>query len=225
MRVGETSGRRYTSNIAMLDLYTWRTPNGKKVPILLAELGWSYELHLVNLALNDQKKPEFLAINPNGKIPALVDTEGANAEIVVVFESGAILQYLATKAGKLLPTEEPGRAEVLSWVYWQVGGPGPFFGQMLAFGAHEPRNAEAFEKFVRESKRLVGVLDARLRDREWVAGAYSIADIINYPWFAEVADRQPHVLDGATAVRQWMNRMAARPAVQTGMNFAQEGQS
>lgn len=205
---------------AMLDLYTWHTPNGKKVPILLAELGWSYELHLVNLAENDQKKPEYLAINPNGKIPALVDTEGAHGELVVVFESGAILQYLATKAGQLLPRDEPGRAEVLSWVYWQVGGPGPFFGQMIAFGGQEPRNVAAFEKFVGESKRLVGVLDARLRDREWVAGAYSIADIINYPWFAAVAESQPHVLDGAAAVRQWMSRMAARPAVQTGMGFA-----
>jgi GST-like protein len=216
---GETRRHVTTSEQSMLDLYTWHTPNGKKAPILLAELGWSYELHLVNLAENDQKKPAYLAINPNGKIPALVDTEGAHAELVVVFESGAILQYLATKAGRFLPKEEPGRAEVLSWVYWQVGGPGPFFGQMIAFGRQEPRNVAAFDKFVAESKRLVGVLDARLRDRQWVAGDYSIADIINYPWFAAAAEFHPEVLDGAEAVRGWMSRMASRPAVRQGMDF------
>ena len=208
-----------TSHRAMLDLYTWYTPNGKKVPILLAELGWSYDLHLVNLGANDQKKPAYLAINPNGKIPALVDTEGANAELVVVFESGAILQYLANKAGKFLPKEEPGRSEVLSWLYWQVGGPGPFFGQMMAFGRQEPRDEGAFEMFFGESKRLVGVLDARLRDRQWIAGEYSIADIASYPWFAAAADLHPQVLEGADAVRKWMTRMEGRPAVQTGMSF------
>ena len=136
-----------------------------------------------------------------------------------MFESGAILQYLANKAGRFLPKEEPGRAEVLSWVYWQVGGPGPFFGQMIAFGRQEPRNVAAFEKFFGESKRLVGVLDAQLGDREWVAGTYSIADIINYPWFAAVAELQPKVLEGADAVGQWMGRMEARPAVKQGMDF------
>src|SRR5579859_6717040 len=118
----------------MLDLYSWHTPNGKKAPILLAELGWPYELHLVNIGENEQKRREYLAINPNGKIPALVDTEGEDGKLVVVFESGAILEYLADKARRFLPREQPGRAEVLSWMYWQVGGPGPFFGQLLSFG-------------------------------------------------------------------------------------------
>ena len=173
-----------TSDRAMLDLYTWHTPKRgkKKVPILLAELGWPYDLHLVNLGANDQKKPAYLAINPNGKFGPGANTEGANGELVVVFESGAILQYLANKAGKFLPKEEPGRSEVLSWVYWQVGGPGPFFGQMIAFGQQQPRDVGAFEKFFVESKRLAGVLDVRLRDRHWVAGDYSIADIASYPW-------------------------------------------
>src|SRR5579859_3404781 len=108
----------------MLDLYSWHTPNGKKAPILLAELDWPYETHLVNLGRNEQKRREYLAINPNGKIPALVDTEG-DGGLVVVFESGAILQYLAEKSGKFLPREQPARAEVLSWLYWQIGGPGP----------------------------------------------------------------------------------------------------
>jgi GST-like protein len=208
----------------MLDLYTWRTPNGKKAPILLAELGWPFELHLVNLGQGDQKKAEYLAINPNGKIPALVDTEGPNGELVVVFESGAILEYLADKAGRLLPQDQPGRAEVLSWVYWGVGGPGPFFSQLLAFAGEERRNDQAFEKFFRESRRLVQVLDGRLRDREWVAGPYSIADIMNYPWFAAVAEHQPDALEGAGAaqVRRWIDAMAARPAVKKGMDVGSE---
>ncbi len=105
----------------MLDLYTWHTPNGKKPPILLAELDWPYDLHLVNLGQNEQKQPEYLRINPNGKIPALVDTERSDGGLVTVFESGAILQYLAEKAGRFLPSDQPGRSEVLSWVYWQVG--------------------------------------------------------------------------------------------------------
>jgi GST-like protein len=203
----------------MLDLYVWHTPNGKKAPILLAELDWPFELHLVNLGQGEQNKPAYLAINPNGKIPALVDVSGKDGELVVVFESGAILQYLAEKAGRFLPTAQPGRSEVLSWVYWQVGGPGPFFGQLLAFARQEPRNQAAFEKFFSESKRLVGVLDGRLRDREWVAGEYSIADMMNYPWFAAVDEGQAGVLEGASNVRRWMNAMAARPAVKKGMNF------
>jgi GST-like protein len=203
----------------MLDLYAWHTPNGKKAPILLAELDWPYELHLVNLGQGEQNQPAYLAINPNGKIPALVDVGGKDSELVVVFESGAILQYLADKAGRFLPTTQPGRSEVLSWVYWQVGGPGPFFGQLLAFARQEPRNQSAFEKFFGESKRLVGVLDGHLRDREWVAGEYSIADMMNYPWFAAVDEAQADVLEGAGNVRRWMNAMAARPAVKKGMNF------
>jgi GST-like protein len=206
----------------MLDLYTWRTPNGKKAPILLAELGWPFDLHLVNLGQGDQRKPEYLAINPNGKIPALIDTEGVNSELVVVFESGAILEYLADKAGRFLPKEQPGRAEVLSWTYWGVGGPTPFFSQLLGFAAQQPRNTEAFDKFFRESQRLVRVLDGRLRDREWVAGPYSIADIMNYPWFAAVAEHLPDVLEGADHVKRWIAAMAARPAVQKGMGVGSE---
>ncbi|HSY42149.1 MAG TPA: glutathione S-transferase N-terminal domain-containing protein [Polyangia bacterium] len=206
----------------MLDLYTWRTPNGMKAPILLAELGWPFDLHLVNLGQGDQRKPEYLAINPNGKIPALIDTEGDNSELVVVFESGAILEYLADKAGRFLPKEQPGRAEVLSWTYWQVGGPAPYFSQLLTFAREEPRNNPAFARFFAESQRLVRVLDGRLADREWVAGAYSIADIMNYPWFAAVAENLPEVLEGADHVKRWIAAMAARPAVQKGMSIGSE---
>jgi GST-like protein len=203
----------------MLDLYTWPTPNGKKVPILLNELEWPYELHLVNLGRNEQKRREYLAINPNGKIPALVDTEGTGGGLVVVFESGAILQYLAEKSGRFLPTEQPARAEALSWVFWQVGGPGPFFGQYLSFLGHEPRNDGAIDKFRDESRRLVMVLDHHMGDREWIAGAYSIADMMSYPWFAALGKNAPDALEGAEGVKGWMARMAERPAVRKGMSI------
>jgi GST-like protein len=203
----------------MLDLYTWHTPNGKKALILLAELEWPYDMRLVNIGENEQKRREYLAINPNGKIPALVDTEGDNGKLVVVFESGAILEYLATKAGRFLPKDEPGRSEVLSWVYWEVGGPGPFFGQLMSFGRQQPRNEAAYQKFFDESKRLVGVFDGRLRDRQWIAGTYSIADMMSYPWFASIAKKEPGVLDGSDNVKRWANDMAARPAVQKAMSF------
>jgi GST-like protein len=203
----------------MLDLYTWHTPNGKKAPILLAELEWPYELHLVNLGQNEQKRREYLAINPNGKIPALVDTEGANGQLIVVFESGAILQYLADKSGRFLPPDGPGRTEVLSWTYWQVGGPGPVFQQLINFGREQPRNEGAYLAFFQESKRLTGVLDNRLRDREWIAGQYSIADMMTYPWFSAVQEGHPAALEGAANVKRWMDAMAGRAAVEKGMSI------
>jgi GST-like protein len=195
----------------MLELYTWKTPNGRKAPILLAELGLPFVLYLVNLGENEQKSPEFLAKNPNGKIPALVD------EDVVIFESGAILEYLADKAGRFLPTERRARAEVLSWTYWQVGGPGPMFGQLGSFGREKPRDEHGFAKFLAETKRLVGVLDGHMKGREWIAREYSIADMINYPWFEALSQFQADALDGADAAKAWMKRMAERPAVKKGM--------
>jgi GST-like protein len=197
----------------MIELHTWRTPNGRKPAILLAELGWPCTLRLVDLGKHEQKTPAFLALNPNGKIPALVD------DGVVVFESGAVLQYLAEKAGKFLPREPKARAEVLSWTYWQVGGPGPIFGQVGSFAREEKRDEHAFQKFHEESRRLAGVLDGRLRDRDWIAREYSIADMMSYPWFAAIAEAQPDVLDGADAVKGWLARMGARPAVRLGMQL------
>lgn len=199
----------------MFDLYTWRTPNGRKVPILLHELGLPYQLHLVDLTKNEQKAPAYLAINPNGKIPALVDRDGPGGP-VTVFESGAILQYLADKSGRFLPTEPAARAAVMSWLFWQVGGPGPTFGQ-LGSAAREPAR---YDKLVAEARRLVGVLDGSLRDREYIAGAYSIADIACYPWFAQVAEEHGMVLEDAPNVAAWMARLAMRPAVIAGMSIA-----
>jgi GSH-dependent disulfide-bond oxidoreductase len=195
----------------MMELHTWHTPNGRKPAIVLAELGWQCRLHLVDLGKGEQKAPAYLAKNPNGKIPALVDGD------VVVFESGAILQYLAEAAGRFLPRDVRQRAEVLSWTYWQIGGPGPMFGQLGAFMRETPRDEHAVSKFRDESRRLVGVLDGRLRGREWIAQEYSIADMASYPWFAAIGDAHPEILDGADAVREWMKRMAARPAVARGM--------
>lgn len=204
----------------MLDLYTWRTPNGRKVPILLAELGMPYQLHLVDLGKKEQKSPAYLAINPNGKIPALIDRDGPGGETVTLFESGAILLYLAEKAGRLLPTAPARRAEVLSWLFWQVGGPGPTFGQLGAAAkdaSHDPRR---YEQLVTEARRLVGVLDGQLRDREYVAGEYSIADIACFPWFVQVAEEHGLVLEDASHVSAWMARLATRPAVIAGMSVA-----
>jgi GST-like protein len=206
----------------MLDLYTWRTPNGRKPAIMLAELELPYELHPVDLQQNDQKKPEYLALNPNGKIPALVDRDGPGGERVVIFESGAILLYLAELSGKLLPKDAQGRNEAIAWTFWQVGGPGPFFGQMGKFGRQKPRNEEVFKGFLEESQRLVRVLDGRLKDREYIAGEYSIADIACYPWFAPIADAFPEAMEGAGEVRKWIERVAARPAVQRGMKVTEE---
>ena len=204
----------------MLDLYTWRTPNGRKVPILLAELELPHQLHLIDISKKQQKEPAYLAINPNGKIPALVDSDGPGGERVTLFESGAILAYLAEKTGRLMPRAAAARAEVMSWLFWQVGGPGPTFGQLGQFGMETPRNEKAFDKFLAEAQRQVGVLDARLREREYIAGEYSIADIANYPWFVAMAERQPLAIEGAEHVAAWMGRLALRPAVVTGMSIA-----
>lgn len=210
----------------MVELYTWHTPNGRKVPILLEELELPYTLHLIDLSKKEQKDAAYLALNPNGKIPALVDRDGgaggAGGEGITLFESGAILEYLAEREGRLLPKGGQERALVKSWLYWQVGGPGPMFGQLASFGAEKERNEKAFAKFLEESRRLTGVLDGALRDREWMAGEYSIADIATYPWFAGIDSRHPEAIEGAAHVRAWMDRMAARPAVQRGMNLGRD---
>lgn len=204
----------------MLDLYTWRTPNGRKVPILLAELGLPYQLHLVDLGKHEQKAPAYLAINPNGKIPALVDRDGPDGKSVRVFESGAILEYLADKTGRFLPRDPAGRAEVMSWVFWQVGGPGPTFGQLGANDGHGPRDDASYRKVMTEARRLVGVLDGQLRGRDYIAGEYSIADIACFPWFVAVAEQHGMVLEDAEHVAAWMARLATRPAVIEGMSVA-----
>lgn len=202
----------------MLELYTWKTPNGRKVPILLAELGWPCVLYLVNLGENEQKSPEFLAKNPNGKIPALVDDD------VVVFESGAILEYLADKAKRFLPAERRARAEVLSWTYWQMGGPGPMFGQVHHFVKYNPGKAPyAEDRYLKEAHRLYGVLDRRLAEHEFVADTYSVADIAIWPWVSRF-EWQTVDLKQYPNVLRWYRAIAARPAVQKGYHVPKKVQ-
>lgn len=199
----------------MIDLYTAPTPNGFKVSIALEELGLDYNVHALNLGDLDQKKPDYLAINPNGRIPAIVD-RGAND--FAVFESGAILIYLAEKTGRLLPTDAKGRSEVLQWLMFQVGGVGPMQGQANVFVRYFPETIPSvIDRYQKETRRLYGVLNNRLEDHQYLAGDYSIADIATWPWvrahFWAGVD-----LDGLPHLQRWLDEIAARPAAQKGID-------
>ncbi|MCX7355524.1 MAG: glutathione S-transferase N-terminal domain-containing protein, partial [Alphaproteobacteria bacterium] len=169
----------------MIDLYTWGTPNGRKASIALEELALPYKTHPIDIGKGDQVKPDYLAINPNGKIPAIVDPDGPDGKPMAVFESGAILIYLAEKAGKLLPKDARGRSVAIQWLMFQMGGVGPMFGQAHHFRRFAPEKIPyAVDRYTNETKRLYDVLDRRLKDVEFLAGDYSIADIATYPWAA-----------------------------------------
>jgi len=205
----------------MIRLYTWATPNGRKASIMLEEIGIPYEVHPVNLRAGEQFKPGFLTINPNNKIPAIVDTEGPGGQPLTLFESGAILIYLAEKTGKLFPVEQ-GRAgyEVIQWLMFQIGGVGPTFGQANYFFKMTDRVTYAVERFRKEALRVYAVLDGRLGEQRFLAGEYSIADIASYPW---VARHEGHEVKLATFpnVKRWFDEISARPAVQRGMAIPQ----
>lgn len=196
----------------MIDLYTWSTPNGRKVSILLEELGLPYTVHAVNIGKDEQFAPDFLAIAPNNKIPAIVDHDtGVN-----LFESGAIMIYLAEREGRFLPTDVKPRAAVMQWLMWQMGGFGPMLGQAHVFlkfnrGLSQP----AEERFAKEAKRLYTVLDRQLADNEHVAGDYSIADMAIFPWAAR-HDWHEIDLTAFPNVLRWYRALAERPAVQRG---------
>ena len=199
----------------MIDFYTAATPNGYKISILLEEAGIPYTPHFLNLGEQDQKAPEFLAINPNGRIPAIVDRD---ADDFAVFESGAILLYLAEKTGQFLPTDAKGRSTAIQWLMWQMGGLGPIMGQLNVFSRYFPeRLPAAIERYERESYRLFGVLEGRLGETPWLAGPdYSIADMASWPWVA--AHAWPGLsLDDYPRLAEWHARIAARPAVQRAM--------
>jgi len=206
----------------MLTLHTWTTPNGRKIPIMLEELGIPYTIKTVNIGEGEQFKPEFLAISPNNKIPAIVDTDAAG-KTVSVFESGAILTYLAEKTGRLLPASGAERYKVLEWLHWQIGGLGPMLGQVGFFELRSKEKSELASKhFLDEADRLLGVLDRQLARHTYVAGEeYSIADIAVYPWVAATVEKMQSVLGEQLAAKhnlqRWMAMMAARPAVQRGM--------
>ncbi|MDP2601435.1 MAG: glutathione S-transferase N-terminal domain-containing protein [Deltaproteobacteria bacterium] len=200
----------------MIQLCTWDTPNGKKVSIMLEEIGVPYEVHAVNLKQNDQMKPEYLAINPNNKIPAIVDTDGPGGKPFTLFESGAILMYLAEKSGKFWPQDMRKRYEVIQWLMFQMGGVGPMFGQANYFFRLQEKVPYAIERFRKEALRLYNVLDKELGQREYLAGEYSIADIATYPWVWRHEVHQVK-LEEFPNVKRWFDANAARPAVKRGM--------
>lgn len=202
----------------MIDLYTFATPNGRKVSIALEELGLPYTAKSVNIGKGEQFTPEFLAINPNNKIPAIVDSDGPDGRPITVFESGAILLYLAEKTGRLLPSGIRGRTEATQWLMFQMGGVGPMFGQLNHFGRFATTKIPyAIDRYTEESKRLLKVLDGQLGKGDYVAGTYSIADIALYPWVAGTLAYYPELKAGLTRVPQWLARVGERPAVQRGM--------
>jgi len=201
----------------MIDLYTWSTPNGRKVSILLEELELPYRTFPVDITKDEQFAPGFLAISPNNKIPAIIDPDGPDGQPLHLFESGAILIYLAEKHDRFLPKEGRGRAEVLEWLMWQMGGFGPMLGQAHHFRRFAPEQVPyAVNRYSKEAERLYGVLEKRLTGRDFVAGDYSIADMAIYPW-AQRHDWQGIDLATYPAIEAWRARMAVRPAVVKGM--------
>lgn len=205
-----------------IDLYYWPTPNGWKIAIMLEELGLPYAVHAVNIGKGHQFKPEFLAISPNNKIPAIVDPDGPGGKPISVFESGAILQYLGRKSGKFYPVDERRRVEVDQWLFWQIGSFGPMLGQTHHFRIYAPEKVlYAIDRYTNEANRLYGVLDRRLVDREYVAGDYSIADIAIATW-AKLWQRQGQNIDEFPHVKRWLETVLSRPAVQRALAIGAE---
>jgi glutathione S-transferase len=197
----------------VIDLYTWTTPNGRKVSIALEDMGLPYRVVPVPLKSGAQKTPEFLAINPNGRIPAIVDRDNGD---FAVFESGAILIYLAEKSGKFLPTESKARSVVIQWLMWQMGGLGPMHGQANVFNRYFPEKIPAvINRYQTETKRLFAVMDARLATTPYLAGDYSIADMACWPWVMQ-HDWAGVPIDDLPHLQRWLAEVGARPAVQRG---------
>jgi GST-like protein len=202
----------------MIDVYTWATPNGHKVHIMLEECGLPYAVHAVNIGTGDQFRPEFLAISPNNKIPAIVDSEGPEGRPISLFESGAILLYLASKTGRFLPKSDRKKFEVLQWLMFQMGGVGPMLGQTHHFRLYAPEKLPyAIDRYTNEAKRLYGVIDKRLSRSEWLGcDEYSIADIATFPWLRNWKN-QGIELGDYPHLKAWFERIEARPAVQRGV--------
>ena len=205
----------------MIDLYFWPTGNGKKITIMLEECGLEYNVIPVNIGKGDQHKPEFIRISPNSKMPAIVDHD-VEGEPVAIFESGAILQYLAEKTGRFMPADVRGKYEVLQWLYWQIGGLGPMAGQAHHFLRYSPQKIEyAMERFRKEVARLYQVMEDRLNDRDYLATEYSIADMAAWPWVFRY-DWQGQDLNDFPNVKRWFETIAARPAVEKGAAVGSE---
>ena len=201
----------------MIDFYTWTTPNGRKVSIMLEECGLPYRVHKVDIGKGEQFRPEFLAINPNNRIPAIVDADGPDGKPLALFESGAILVYLAGKTGRFLPVDVRGKYVALQWLMFQMGGVGPMFGQAHHFLRAAPEQVPyGIKRYTDETRRLYGVLDKRLSEAAFLAGEYSIADMATFPW---VARHEWHkvALTDFPHVKRWYDTIALRPAVVRGM--------
>jgi GST-like protein len=207
----------------MIDLHYWPTPNGWKVSIMLEETGLPYRLVPVNIGRGEQFKPDFLAISPNNRMPAIVDHDPpGGGEPVSIFESGAILVYLAEKTGQFQPTDLRGRYEVLQWVMWQMGGLGPMAGQAHHFRQYAPEKLPyAIDRYTKEVNRLYGVMNKRLADREYLAGAYSIADMAAWPWVVPWKN-QGQVIEEFPHLNRWFEAVKARPAVEKGFAVGSE---
>ncbi|MEQ8806901.1 MAG: glutathione binding-like protein [Rhodospirillales bacterium] len=207
----------------MIDLYSWPTPNGHKVHIMLEETGLAYNVHPINIQKGDQFQPEFLNISPNNRIPAIVDQDGPGGKPYSLFESGAILIYLAEKTGQFLPTEPTARYDTLQWLMWQMGGVGPMFGQAHHFRGYAPVEIPyAVDRYTKEVGRLYGILDKRLGQSAYLAGPdYTIADIATFPWTRSI-DRQGHSLDDFPNVKRWSDAINARPGVAKGVTVLED---
>ena len=202
----------------MIDVYSWATPNGHKVHVMLEECGLPYAVHAVDIGKGDQFKPDFLAISPNNKIPAIVDSDGPEGKPISLFESGAILVYLAAKTGKFMPASVTAKYEVLQWLMFQMGGLGPMLGQTHHFRLYAPEKiAYAINRYTNESKRLYGVMDRQLGQTRFLAGdEYTIADIAAWPWTRSHANQDIDLADYPN-VKRWFDTIAARAAVQRGI--------
>ncbi len=201
----------------VIELYYWPTPNGQKITIFLEETGVPYTLHPVDIGNGDQFRPEFLRISPNNKMPALVDPAGLDGKPIALFESGAILLYLAEKTGHFLPRDPFNRYQVIQWLMFQISGVGPMLGQAHHFRGYAPEKIEyAINRYTKETGRLYSVMDTQLAARDYIAGEYSIADMAIYPWIVPY-ERQGQALEDYPHLKRWFERLAVRPAVQRGM--------
>lgn len=201
----------------MIDVYYWPTPNGHKVTIFLEETATPYKIVPVNIGKGEQFAPEFLKFSPNNRMPAIIDHEGPGGKPISIFESGAILMYLAEKTGKLMPTETRAKYNVIEWLMFQMAGVGPMFGQRGHFMRAAPEKIPyAIERYTNESRRLLNVIDKRLSESEYLAGAYSIADIATYPWVVG-ARREPEQLESRPNFKRWLDAIGERPAVKKGV--------
>jgi GSH-dependent disulfide-bond oxidoreductase len=206
-----------------IELYFWPTPNGQKITIMLEETGLPYRVIPVNIGKGDQFKPDFLAISPNNRMPAIVDPNGPDGRPISVFESGAILQYLGRKTGQFYPADERGRVEVEQWLMWQMGGLGPMAGQAHHFRLYAPERVQyGIERYTNEVNRLYGVMNKRLADRDYLAGDYSIADMACVGW-TKLWERQGQDPAKFPNVQAWLDRLLARPAVARGLEIKAEG--